>query len=347
MGTLSRKSKSRARLVGNVSRRQFMAVLGGVAAVSLLPGRARAASGGKIVMKVGHVLTEQDNIHKAVARFKDAVEKKTNGQVEVQIYPNSALGSLRVTFESMQLGNLEAGVWDAVTPGNVAPMWAVPELPYLFRDLDHVHKVLDGPIGQDMNKALLDKAKVRTLAVYDTTFRKIFTKHKPIQSLADMKGLKIRVPEAPTYVRCMQLLGANPTPVAWGELYTALEMGVVEGFENKCEAAYNAKLHEQTKFAAYTGHIFVLNPLMLSDRWFTALPKDIQQVVLDAAKESLAWQRAESPASEKAFEQKMKDAGVTFTSPDVAPFRKAVEPFYKEYGDKINANELIKRIREA
>jgi tripartite ATP-independent transporter DctP family solute receptor len=347
MAASSRKSNALDRLSAKVSRRHFMAILGSAATAPLLPRPARAAGGGKIVMKVAHVLTEQDNIHRAVVWFKEAVEKKTNGQVEVQIYPTSALGSLRVTFESMQLGNLEAGVWDAVTPGNAAPVWAVPELPYLFRDLDHVHKVLDGLIGQELYKALLDKAKVRTLAVYDTTFRKIFTKSKAINSLADMKGLKIRVPEAQTYVRCMQLLGANPTPVAWGELYTALQTGVVEGFENKCEAAFNAKLHEQTKFAAYTGHIFVLNPLMCSDRWFGGLPKDLQQVILDAAKDSLAWQRAESPASEKSYEQKMKDAGVTFTSPDAAPFRKAVEPFYKEYGDKINANDLIKRIREA
>jgi len=329
-----------------VSRRRFLTVLGGVAAAPLLPSVVRAGSA-KVTMKVAHVLTEQDNIHRAVVRFKEDVEKKTSGQVEVQIYPTSALGSLRVTFESMQLGNLEAGVWDAVTPANAAPIWAVPELPYLFRDLDHVHKVIDGPIGQELTKTLQDKARVRTLAVYDTTFRKIFTKTKAINGLADMKGLKIRVPEAQTYVRCMQLLGANPTPVAWGELYTALQTGVVEGFENKCEAAFNAKLHEQTRFAAYTGHIFVLNPLMCSDRWFNGLPKDVQQAILDAARDSLAWQRAESPASEKAFEQKMKDAGVTFTSPDVGPFRSAVEPFYKEYGDKINANEVIKRIREA
>ena len=346
MKASSKNVKSSARFSGKVSRRQFLTLLGGAAAVPLLPSPARSGSS-KIVMKVAHVLTEQDNIHRAVARFKGTVENKTSGQVEVQIYPTSALGSLRVTFESMQLGNLEAGVWDAVTPANAAPVWAVPELPYLFRDLDHVHKVIDGPIGQELNKVLLERVKVRTLAVYDTTFRKIFTKTKAINSLADMKGLKIRVPEAQTYVRCMQLLGANPTPVAWGELYTALQTGVVEGFENKCEAAFNAKLHEQTKFAAYTGHIFVLNPFMCSDRWLSGLPREIQQIVLDAAKESLAWQRAESPASEKAFEQKMKDAGATFTSPDVGPFRRAVEPFYKEYGDKINANDLIKRVREA
>ncbi len=345
MKSLFEKIESSGRFRGLFSSRRFFSILAIALAASLV-GVQSSQGAGKFVMKVAHVLTENDNVHRALLKFKETVEKKTNGQLEVQLYPNSALGSLRVTFDSMQLGNLEAGVWDAVTPANVAPVYALPELPYIFRDLNHVHHVIDGPIGQEITKALLDRAKVRTLAVYDTTFRKIFTKAKPINSLADMKGLKIRVPEAQNYVRAMQLLGANPTPVTWGELYTALETGVVAGFENKCEAAFNAKLHEQTKFAAYTGHIFCINPFLCSERWLNSLPKEIQQTILDAAKESLAWQRLESPTSEKVFEQKMKDAGVTFTNPDVAPFRKAVEPFYKEYGDKINANDLIKKIRE-
>ncbi len=296
-------------------------------------------------MKIAHVLTEQDNIHMALLKFKESVEKKTNGQVAVEIYPNSALGSLRVTFESMQLGNLEAMLSDAVTPANVAPTYALPELPYMFKDLDHVHKVMDGSIGKQMYDELLSKGNVRTLVVYDTTFRKIFSK-KAINSIADMKGMKVRVPEAQNYLRAMQLLGANPTPVAWGELYTALQTGVVDGFENKAEAAFNAKLHEQTKYAAYTGHIFTINPFLVSEKWFKALPADTQKIIQDAAAESLTWQRGYAPQSEKEYEEKMKAAGVTFTSPDVAPFRQAVEPFFKEYGDKINANDLIKKMRE-
>jgi len=349
MGFLSRRGSASVYRERMTTGPRWIAMLACMAALLMLVGSGAEAqtTGKKYTMKIAHVLTENDNVHRALVKFKEAVDKKAGGQVDVQIYPNSALGSLRVTFESMQLGNLEAGVWDAVTPANVAPVYALPELPYIFRDLNHVHKVLDGPIGEDITKALLDKAKVRTLAIYDTTFRKIFTKSKAINALADMKGLKIRVPEAQNYVRAMQLLGANPTPVAWGELYTALETGVVAGFENKCEAAFNAKLSEQTKFAAYTGHIFCINPFLVSDRWLSGLPKDMQQVIVEAARESLAWQRLESPTSEKLFEQKMKDAGVTFTSPDVAPFRKAVEPFYKEYGDKINANDLIKKIRES
>ena len=310
--------------------------------------KAAAPAAGKTVMKIGHVLTEADNVHRAMVRFKESVEKKTNGEVEVQIYPNSALGSLRVTFESMQLGNLEASLQDAATPGTAAPLYALPELPYLFKDLDHVHKVVDGPIGAEMTKQLMDKAGIRTLASYDTTFRKMFTKTKAINSLSDLKGLKIRIPEAPYYVRAMQLLGANPTPVAWGELYTALQTGVVEGFENKAEAAFNAKLHEQARYAAYTGHIFVLNPLLVNNKWFSALPDATQKAMMEAATESQTWQRQESPASEKSFEQKMKDAGVTWTSPDPTPFRQAIDPFYKEVGDKTpGAADFIKRMQDA
>src|SRR5262245_29047475 len=324
------------------ARRRFVGMLGAAAAAPLLPARAQ---GSKHLMRIAHVLTEADNVHRALVKFKEAAEKKSGGQLEVQIYPNSALGNLRVTFESIRLGNLEAGVWDASTPSTVVPAWAVPELPYIFRDLAHVHSVIDGPIGQELGKALIDKAKVRSLVIYDTTFRKIFTRPKAINSLADLKGLKVRVPEVPSYVRCMQLLGANPTPIPWGELYTSLETGVVQGFENKCEAAFNAKLHEQTKFAAYTGHIFVINPLLVTEQWFSGLPKPVQQAALDAAAESLAWQRAEAPASEKLFEQKMKDAGVAFSSPDTAPFRAAVAPYYKEHGDKFGTADLIRRVQ--
>ena len=345
MGASPRKSKSFARPECAVSRRRFLA-LAGIAATGPFV-HLRPAGAAKFTMKVAMVLTEADIIYRATAKFKEIVEKKAGGELEVQIYPNSALGSLRVTWESMQLGNLESGNFDTVTPAMMVPQYAGTEMPFVFRDLDHVHKVFDGPIGQDLEKQLLDKAKVRTVAMYDTTFRKIFTKTKAINNLADMKGLKIRVPEAQNYVRCMQFLGANPTPVPWGELYTALQMGVVEGFENKCEAAFNAKLHEQTKFAAYTGHIFCPNPFLCSERWFTKLPKNVQQAIVEAGKESLEWQRKEAPASEKAFEQKLQAAGMTFTSPDRTAFAKAGEPFYKEWGDKYNGNELIKKIREA
>lgn len=304
-----------------------------------------AAPAKKVTMKIGHVLAESDNVHQALLRFKEAVEKKTGGTLEVQVYPGSQLGSLRQMFEAISLGTQEAGIFDAATPANADPAIGILELPYMFRDLDHVHKMIDGPLGEQVLDGTRKKTGVRTIAGYDTTFRKTFTKGKAINSLDDLKGLKVRVPESPAYVETFKLLGASPTPVAWGELYTSLASGVVQGFENKAEAAVGSRLHEQTKFAAYTGHIFVFNLLMVNDKWFTGLSKDMQQAILETVKDSVAWQRERAIKSEVEFEEKMKQAGVQFTRPDPAPFRKAVEPIYADYGKKHGVTELINKIR--
>lgn len=315
------------------------------AAFLSLPVAAVAQTAQKpATMKIGHVLSESDNIHQALVRFKESVEKRSQGAVTVSIHPGSSLGSLRQMFESIGLGTQEAGMFDAGTPANAEPSIGVLELPYIFQDLAHVHRVTDGPIGSQVYESVRKRTGVRTIANYDTTFRKTFSK-RAINAIGDMKGMKIRVPEVPAYVETFKLLGANPTPVPWGELYTSLSSGVVDGFENKAEAAFGARLHEQAKFAAYTGHIYVPNFLMVSDRWFTSLSADNQKAILEAAKESETWQRARALQSEVEFEDKMKAAGVTFTRPDTGPFRQAVEPIYASYGKKHNVATLIDTVR--
>lgn len=297
-----------------------------------------------VTMKIGHVLSEADNVHQALLRFKEAVAKRTQGAVTVSIHSSSSLGSLRVMFESIGLGTLEAGMFDAGTPANSEPAIGVLELPYIFENLDHVHRVVDGPTG----KQIFDKTRattgIRTLASYDTTFRKTFSK-RAINSIADLKGMKVRVPEVPSYIETFKLLGANPTPVPWGDLYTSLSTGVVDGFENKAEAAFGARLHEQAKFAAYTGHIFVVNLLMVNDRWFSALTPETQKALMESAKETEQWQRARALQSEVEFEDKMKAAGVQFTKPDTAPLRKAVAPIFASYGTKHGLTALIEKVR--
>jgi TRAP-type transport system periplasmic protein len=295
-------------------------------------------------MKIGHVVAESDNVHQALVRFKEAVGKRTQGAVTVSIHPGSTLGSLRQMFESIGLGTQEAGVFDAGTPANADPAIGVLELPYMFQNLAHVHRVADGPIGQQVFEQTRKRTGIRTVASYDSTFRKTFSK-RPINAMADLKGMKIRVPEVPSYVETFRLLGANPTPVPWGELYTSLSTGVVDGFENKAEAAFGSRLHEQAKFAAYTGHIFVFNLLMVSDRWFASLAPQTQKAIHDSARESEQWQRARAVQSELEFEEKMKAAGVQFTRPDDAPFRKAVEPIYAAYGKRHGVTALIDSIR--
>lgn len=298
-----------------------------------------------VTMKIGHVLGESDNVHQALLRFKDAVAKRTQGAVTVSIHAGSSLGSLRQMFESIGLGTQEAGMFDAGTPANAEPAIGVLELPYIFENLDHVHRVVDGPTGRQIFDRTRQTTGIRTLASYDTTFRKTFSK-RPINSLADLKGMKVRVPEVPSYIETFKLLGANPTPIPWGDLYTGLSTGVVDGFENKAEAAFGSRLHEQAKFAAYTGHIFVVNLLMVNDRWYAALTPETQKALLEAAKETELWQRARALQSEVEFEDKMKAAGVQFTRPDTATLRKAVAPIFETYGKRHGVAALIEQVRK-
>jgi TRAP-type transport system periplasmic protein len=320
-----------------------------IIALSVLLGPPAAlaqATQKPVTMKIGHVLSEADNVHQALLRFKEGVAKRTQGAVTVSIHPGSSLGSLRQMFESIGLGTQEAGMFDAGTPANADPAIGVLELPYIFENLDHVHRVVDGPLGKQIFDGTRAKTGIRTLASYDTTFRKTFSK-RAINSMADLKGMKVRVPEVPAYIETFKLLGASPTPVPWGDLYTSLSTGVVEGFENKAEAAFGARLHEQAKFAAYTGHIFVVNLLMVNDRWFTSLTPETQKAILETAKETEQWQRARALQSEVEFEDKMKAAGVQFTRPDTASFRTAVAPIYTSYGTKHGVAPLIEKVRSA
>jgi TRAP-type transport system periplasmic protein len=298
-----------------------------------------------VTMKIGHVLAESDNVHQALLRFKDGVAKRTQGAVTVSIHAGSSLGSLRQMFESIGLGTQEAGVFDAGTPANAEPAIGVLELPYIFENLDHVHRVVDGPTGLQIFDRTRKTTGIRTLASYDTTFRKTFSK-RPINSLADLKGMKVRVPEVPSYIETFKLLGANPTPIPWGDLYTGLSTGVVDGFENKAEAAFNARLHEQAKFAAYTGHIFVVNLLMVNERWYAALTPETQKALLEVAQETVQWQRARALQSEVEFEDKMKAAGVQFTRPDTATLRQAVAPIFESYGKRHGVAPLIEQVRK-
>jgi TRAP-type transport system periplasmic protein len=317
-----------------------------IASALLLAPLAAAAQAAQkpVTMKIGHVLTESDNVHQALLRFKEAVGKRTQGAVTVTIHSGSSLGSLRQMFESIGLGTQEAGMFDAGTPANSDPAIGVLELPYIFDNLDHVHRVVDGALGRQIFDGTRAKTGIRTIASYDTTFRKTFSK-RAINGLADLKGMKVRVPEVPAYIETFKLLGASPTPVPWGDLYTSLSTGVVEGFENKAEAAFGSRLHEQAKFAAYTGHIFVVNLLMVNDRWFNSLTPETQKALLESAKETEQWQRARALQSEVEFEDKMKTAGVQFTKPDTAAFRKAVAPIYTSYGTRHNLAPLIEKVR--
>jgi tripartite ATP-independent transporter DctP family solute receptor len=323
-----------------LSRKRFLLAAAALFVLTAAPAIAQR----KTVINLGHVFAPNHTMHEASLKFAQLVDQKTRGQVEVRIHPSSTLGHERECIEGMQLGTVDMSLVSAGVVGNFEPKVGILDLPYIFRDINHVHKVVDGEIGKELNQALQQKVGMRVLAWGDTVFRYVFTKRTPITKIEDFRGLKIRTPEAWLYAETFRLLGANPTPIAWGELYTALQTGVVEGLENAPEAVYTARLHEQVKHAIRTEHIFVAILVSVSERVYSRLPAEVHKALTEAAQEAWAWQRQVADANNVLFQKKLADEGMTFHSIDKNVLQNRVRPMYEEYGKKSGTLDLINRL---
>jgi TRAP-type transport system periplasmic protein len=297
----------------------------------------------KEVIKLAHHLPPKENRHLAVERFAKAVAQKTGGNVEVQIHPGGSLGNERDNLEGVRMGTIHMSFVNPATTVNFEPLLGILDMPFLFRDIEHVHKVLDGSIGEKIAEALRKTSEVRVTTWFDTLFRVVLST-RPINRLEDFKGLKIRVPESLVYTRIFRLLGANPTPLPWGEIYTALQTKVVEGMESSPDTLYNSKFHEVAKNLALTRHIYNCTMLVINDKYFQGLSPDVRKAVMDSAKDASAWLMDVTIKSENDYYEKLKKEGVKITTPDLGPIRAAVQPIYKEYGEKLKATDLIDQI---
>jgi tripartite ATP-independent transporter DctP family solute receptor len=297
----------------------------------------------KEVIKLAHHLPPKENRHLAVERFAKTLAQKTNGAVEVQIHPGGSLGNERDNLEGVRMGTIQMSFVNPATTVNFEPLLGVLDMPFLFRDIEHVHKVLDGPIGDRMAEALRKTSEVRVITWFDTIFRVVLTT-RPINRLEDFKGLKIRVPESPVYTRIFRLLGANPTPLPWGDIYTALQTKVVEGMESAPDTLYNSKLHEVAKYLALTRHIYNCTMLVINDKYFQGLSPDVRKAIMDSARDASLWLMDVTIKSENEYYDKLKKEGVKITTPDLGPIRAAVQPIHKEYGEKLKATALIEEI---
>lgn len=291
---------------------------------------------------VGHAPTHSYVI--ASEKIKGWVEKRSNGRLKVEVYPSSQLGGEREMQEMVSLGTLEMTVTGVAVI--YEPLYALLEAPFLYRDRDHIKKVMASPIVAELGESLLKKG-IRYVGFYENGFRNITNNKRAINSPADVKGLKIRTPENLAQIETFKALGAIATPMAFSELYNALAQGVVDGQENPLQNIWNAKFYEVQKHLAMTGHIYNSAYIVVSDKFWMGLPADLRKIAEEAVREASLFQLDMVASLDKKLLEDLKGKGMQVTFPDREAFRKATAPayeaFYAKFGDR--ARKIIETIR--
>lgn len=296
-------------------------------------------------IKLAHGLDESHPVHKAMVFMGEELEKKSEGSLKIRVYPNQQLGSERQCLELLQIGSLGMTKVSAAVMENFSPNMKVFGLPYLFKNKEQTFRVLDGSIG----KELLDggeKYWLKGLGYYDAGSRSFYTVKAPIETPDDLKGLKIRVMESVTAMNMIKSMGGAPTPISSGELYTALQQGVVDGAENNPPTFYLTRDYEVCKYFSLDEHTTIPDVLIMSTHLWNSLNAEEQGWVQEAADASVRYQRKLWAIAEEDALAAVEKAGVTISRPDKKPFMEKVTSVYESYKDNVEMYSLIQRIKE-
>jgi tripartite ATP-independent transporter DctP family solute receptor len=295
-------------------------------------------------IKLAHGLDTSHPVHKAMVFMGDELEKNSDGALKLEIYPNQQLGSERQCLELLQIGSLDMTKVSAAVMENFSPNMKVLGLPFLFKNKEHTFNVLDGEVG----KELLDGGKkywLKGLGYYDAGSRSFYTKEAPVEKPENLKGLKIRVMESVTAMNMVNNLGGSPTPISYGELYTALQQGVVDGAENNPPSFFLSRHYEVCKFYSLDEHTTIPDVLIMSTHLWDKLSPKEQVWMQKAADASVKYQRELWAKAETDALEAVKNAGVTVVKPDKSLFQDKVLMMYEGYKNNKEIYELIKKIK--
>jgi tripartite ATP-independent transporter DctP family solute receptor len=287
-------------------------------------GGAFAEKKPEYTLKLGHLANTEHTWHKGSVKFAELVEQKTDGRVKVQVFPSEQLGK-----EMEVIGNIQSGIVDMLITGesmmNWAPLCGLIAVPYMIRDSAHMEKIVEGEVGQAIEKEVIEKVRLRPVAWFERGARNL-TSNREIKKPEDLNGLKVRVPNVPLFVATWEALGAKPTPMAFSEVFTSLQQGIIDGQENPYDLIKSASFFEVQKFVNKTEHVRGWIYLVIGEDKFQSMPKDIQAAVLEAGKEAQAYERELFRAEQDQLMKDLQDKGMTFVEVDKAAFMKIAEP---------------------
>ncbi|AWK89366.1 TRAP transporter substrate-binding protein [Azospirillum thermophilum] len=322
--------------------RTFVTMMAGTAIGALMA--FSAASAQTVTLRSADSQADGYPTVEAVKYMGEIVARETKGRIAIKVFPSGQLGDEKDTIQQTQFGVIDMNRVNLAPLNGLIPETRVPALPFLFRSVEHMHKVMDGPIGDEILQAMAPKGLIG-LAYYDNGARSFYNSKRPIKSLEDMKGLKIRVMQSDLFIDTIRALGGSPTPMPPGEVYSSLQTGVVDGAENNWPTYQNQHHFEQAKFYSLSEHSMSPEVLVMSKRSWDKLSAEDQQAIRRAAKESVVKMRELWTAREVESEKAATAAGVQVNSVPKEAFMKAVEPVYAKHITDPKLKDLVERIR--
>lgn len=279
--------------------------------------------------------------YEGMEEFKEIVEEKTDGNMKIELFPANQLGATAEQMEQLKLGSIE--MMSSGDPGMLEMEYL--SLPYLMASNEHWAHVLDSEIGQGWNETLVNDMGVRNIGILPRGPR-VISANEPIKKPEDLKGIKLRVPARDYYVETFKALEANPTPMDFGELYSGLQTGVVEGQENPLETFYASGFQEVQKYVILSNHMYKPAFVTVNEEFFKGLPEEYQKIVLDAVYDAQLFAEEKLEEEEKTMREEIEKAGVEFIEPDIEAFDKATQSVRDKLGKKLWGDEVYQQVVE-
>ena len=322
-----------------------LALLAGCSKSEAKGAGAAAAASKEVTIRVGHVLAPDHPYQLGLEKFGSLVSEKTKGAVKVEVFHSSQLGNERDLIEGLQLGTVEMCIVSTAPLSGFTSKFSVFDLPFIFSETVKTRAVMDGPIGQGILDSL-DAQGIVGLCYFENGFRNITNRVKPITKPEDLQGLKIRTMESPIHMASFRAMGADPTPMALGELFTALQQGTVDGQENPLAIINTSKFYEVQKYLSITEHFYAPAPLLIAKPLFDGFDADTQKAIKDAALEARAYERGLLDDMNKNLRDELQKAGMEMNTVDKQLFIDAVKPVYAEY-EAVIGKDLIQQVQDA
>ncbi|WP_447555112.1 TRAP transporter substrate-binding protein [Vreelandella sp. EE22] len=297
-----------------------------------------------LVLRAGHSANLSEPYQKGLEKFAEVVERETNGEVTIQIFPNNQLGNEREMIEGVLLGTLDITVPTNGVLTNFVPELSLFDLPFLFEDRQHMYRVLEGEVGERLADSMQENG-FQLLGFYEAGIRHIVTK-EPVNSIEDLERQSIRTMQIPAHVAAFNEFGANAAPLAYSELYAALESGVVDGAEAAFTNYQAQRFYEVAPYLAEVSWTTLVADLIMSEERFLSLPDNVQQALIVAGKESAEYERQVYAEMDARIREELLSAGVEFTQPDLEPFRERAQVVYSEFVDTDQKQELLDAIEQ-